>query len=592
MDAQAGMQTETKCLHDGEYRCLNSIYRILEPHSPAFAPSYTVCGIMFAGEKYEQSYNKQTVTNPTDNHPPMKKGLITSILAIAFSGIQAQSLPASPRLVVTLTIDQLRTDYMEAFSSLYGEQGFKRLMREGKVFRQVDFAFEGVDRASAIATLYTGAMPALHGIIANQWISRNTLRPKDAADDPQFMGNYTDENSSPSQLLVSTLADELKIGTGNKGLVYAIAPMRDAAILSAGHSGNGAFWLNERTGKWCGSTYYAEFPWWVSQFNDRSSPDFRLRELVWTPVHPASRYAFLPEWRTDAFKYKFDNDRTNCFRRLISSPLINDEINRLTEELLDKSTIGRDSIPDLLALTYYGGNYLHKSSQECAMELQDTYVRLDRSIAALLKMLERKIGLQHVLLCVTSTGYADPDAADIGLYRVPGGEFYLNRCATLLNMYLMATYGEGQYVESYHDLQIYLNHKLIEEKQLNLAGIQEKAAQFLIQFSGVNEVYSANRLLLGSWSPQTERIRNGFHRKRSGDLLIDVLPGWTVMQENATDNRAVRLGTLPTPLIWMGTDIKAATIQTPVRADRVAPTLTGIMRIRAPNACQASPLDL
>lgn len=522
----------------------------------------------------------------------MKRGLVTSILALTFSGLQAQSQPTAPRLVVTLTIDQLRTDYLEAFSALYGEHGFKRLMRDGRVFRQVDFAFGGAERASAIATLYTGAMPSMHGIIANEWLDPNTLRPIGAVEDPQFIGYYTNANSSPSHLLVSSVADELKIGTGNKGLVYAIAPQRDAAILAAGHAGNGAFWIDETNGKWCGTTYYNEFPWWVSEFNDSRSPDFRIRNMVWTPLFPAARYSFLPEWRTDAFRYKFDNDRTNRFRKLIASPLVNDEVNRLAEELLDKSTIGRDSVPDLLALTYYAGNYMHKSTQECATELQDTYARLDRSLADLLELLDKKIGLRHIVLCVTSTGYADADAPDVGLYRVPGGEFHLKRCATLLNMYLMAIYGEGQYVEGYHGLQIYLNHKLIESKQLDVMDIQDKASRFLVQFSGVNNVYSSHRLLLGAWSPEAERARNGFHRQRSGDLLIEVLPGWTIVQENSTDNRAVRLGTPPAPLIWMAPGVKAAHTAEPVRADRIAPTLAGAMRIRAPNACQAQPLDL
>lgn len=521
----------------------------------------------------------------------MKKGLITSILALTFSGLQAQPMPATPKLVVTLTIDQLRTDYMEAFSSLYGEKGFKRLLREAKVFSQAQFPFDETDRASAIATLYTGTTPSMHGIIASTWMDTQTLRPRNCVDDPDFMGNYTDENSSASQLLTSTLSDELKIATRNRALVYSISPFRDAAILAAGHAGNGAFWLNKMTGKWCSTTYYNDFPWWISQYNDRNSPDFRIKDMVWDPLFPVTSYTFLPEWRTDAFKYHLNNDRTNSFRRLILSPFANDEVNLLTEELLSKSTLGKDEIPDLLALTYYAGNYNHKSTQECAMEIQDTYARLDRSIANLLDMLDRHIGLQNILLCITSTGYADPEAADVGIYRVPGGEFYLNRCATLLNMYLMATYGEGQYVEGYHNLQIYLNHKLIESKQLDLNDIQEKSAQFLVQFSGVNEVYSANRLLLGPWSPQIERIRNSFHRKRSGDLLIKVLPGWSVMQENNTDNRVVRSAEIPAPLILLGPGIKPETIRIPVCTDRVAPTLAKALRIRAPNACQSTPLD-
>ena len=503
----------------------------------------------------------------------MKKGLITSILALTFGSLQAQPLPPSPKLVVTLTIDQLRTDYMEAFSSLYGEKGFKRLLREGKVFRQADYSFNVVDRASAIAALYTGTTPSMNGIIAERWFDPKTLRPKNCVDDSAFMGNYTDQNTAPTQLLTSTFADELKIATKNAALVYAIAPFRDAAVLSAGHS------------------YYGEYPWWLSQYNDGQSPDFRIKEMEWNPLHPITSYTFLPEWRTIPFKYRFETEKDNKYRRLITSPLINDEVNRVTEDLLDKSNIGKDDITDLLAITYYAGNYNHRSTQECAMEMQDTYARLDQSIARLLDMLESKVGLQNVLLCIASTGYADPDGADIGIYRIPGGEFHLNRCATLLNMYLMATYGEGQYVEGFYNQQIYLNHKLIEEKQLNLAEIQQKSAEFLVQFSGVNKVYSAYQLLLGSWAPQMEHIRNGFHRHRSGDLIIEVLPGWTVMQENSNDNRVVRAATIATPLILLGKGIKPEIIRMPVAIDRVAPTLSSAMRIRAPNACTAAPLN-
>ena len=226
------------------------------------------------------------------------------------------------------------------------------------------------------------------------------------------------------------------------------------------------------------------------------------------------------------------------------------------------------------------------------MEMQDTYARLDRSIAALIDLIDRKVGLQNVLFCIASTGYTDAEAPDLSLYRIPGGEFHPNRCATLLNMYLMATYGEGQYVETHHNGQIYLNHKLIENKQLDLAEMQDKSADFLIQFSGVNEAYSAHRLLQGTWSPQIELVRNAFHRKRSGDLLIDVLPGWTIVEENNANNRVVRHADIPAPLIFMGGGVKAETIKMPVDVTHIAPTLSGVMRIRAPNACKGKAISL
>ncbi|MCD8292210.1 MAG: alkaline phosphatase family protein, partial [Prevotellaceae bacterium] len=501
----------------------------------------------------------------------MKKGLITSLLVLTFGGgLQAQTAPETPRLVVTLTIDQLRGDYLEAFSPLYGEKGFKRLMREGKVFRRVEFPFYDRDRASAIASLYTGSAPALNGIIAKRWFDRKSLRTTGCVDDASFMGNYTDESSSPAKLLVSTLTDEVKVASGGKALVYAVAPFRDAAILSAGHAADGAFWLNEQTGKWCGTTYYKEFPWWLSRYNDSRSPDLRVKELEWTPIFPASSYTFLPGWRDIPFRYKFDQEKEYKFRKLITSPLANDEVNNLVEELLTKSGMGKNATTDCLALTYYGGNYNHRTTSECAMEMQDMYVRLDNSIATLLDILDRKVGLQHVFFCLASTGYADADGTDAASYRIPGGEFYLNRCAALLNMFLMATYGQGQYVEGYYNRQIYLDHKLIEDKQLKLDEVLEKAAGFLVQFSGVRDVYTTYRLLLGAWTPRMEKMRGGFHHERSGDLLVEILPGWSFAQEDSNDNRVVRLAPVDAPFIFFGKGVKAGRVDTPVNTGCIA----------------------
>ena len=161
------------------------------------------------------------------------KGLLTSLITVlTFTGLQAQSLPAAPKLVVGLTIDQLRTDYLEAFSSLYGEKGFKRLWKEGRVFHNAEYTFcgvdrasaiaatfSGVDRASAIAAIYSGTTPSMNGIISKRWMDAATLRPVNSTDDTAFMGYYTDQTVAPTKLLTSTIADELKIATQGKGLV-------------------------------------------------------------------------------------------------------------------------------------------------------------------------------------------------------------------------------------------------------------------------------------------------------------------------------------------------------------------------------------
>lgn len=172
------------------------------------------------------------------------KGLLTSILTVlTFTGLQAQPLPSTPKLVVGLTIDQLRTDYLEAFSTLYGDRGFRRLWKEGRVFRNAEYTFSGTDRASAIAAIYTGTTPSVNGIIGKRWMDVSTLRTVSCVDDPAFMGNYTNESSSPSHLLTSTIADELKIATRNEdwympSLHSATLPFLQQDMPEMAHSGS------------------------------------------------------------------------------------------------------------------------------------------------------------------------------------------------------------------------------------------------------------------------------------------------------------------------------------------------------------------
>jgi hypothetical protein len=279
------------------------------------------------------------------------------------------------------------------------------------------------------------------------------------------------------------------------------------AVLSAGHASNGAFWINDENGKWSGSTYYGNFPSWVSTYNDRQGLDFRIGEMVWGPYLPVNAYVHLTsENKQLTFKHKFDDERRNKYRKFKTSPYVNDEVNRLVNACLNQTQIGRDFIPDLLNLAYYAGNYDHQPSSAYPMEMQDMYVRLDNTLGELLDMIDRKVGLDNTLFFITSTGYTDPEPLDDKKYRIPTGEFHIKRCAALLNLYLAAIYGERQYVEAYHEHEIYLNHKLIEQKQLNLPEILERSSEFLVQFSGVKDVYSSQRMQLGSWTPDVEQI--------------------------------------------------------------------------------------
>lgn len=522
----------------------------------------------------------------------MKGRILTSLLAvIAMAGLQAQEVSAVPKLVVGLTIDQLRMDYVEAFSALYGERGFKRLLKEGRIYQNAEYDFINVDRSSAVATIGTGTYPHIHGIVGNGWMDRTTLQVVNSVDDTRFMGIYTSESTSPSRLLVSNLSDELTIATQGIAEVYSIAPTREMAVLAAGHASKGAFWINDDTGKWSGSTYYGNFPTWVSTYNDRQGLDFRISEMIWGPYLPVTAYRYLTsEVKQVSFKHKFNDERRNKYRKLKTSPYANEEVNRLVNACLNSTPIGKDNVPDLLNLAYYAGNFDHRPASELPLEMQDTYVRLDASLAELLEMIDRKVGLNNTLFYLTSTGYTDAQPLDDPKYRIPTGEFHIKRCAALLNLYLAAIYGEGLYVEAHHEQEIYLNHKLIEQKHLNLVEVMNRSSEFLVQFSGVKDVYSSHRLMLGSWTPELDKVRNRYHKSCSGDLWVDVLPGWTITRDHSLDTKVVRDVYTSAPFILMGWGVRPEIIHSSIQVGHIAPTLAHFMRIRAPNASTLPPL--
>ena len=521
----------------------------------------------------------------------MKGRFITSLLAVfAIAGLQAQDVQV-PKLVVGLTIDQLRMDYIEAFSSMYGEHGFKRLWKEGRVYRNAEYDFADVDKASSVAAIYSGANPFVNGIVGDSWLDRGSLRVINCVDDSDFMGVYTSESTSPNRLKVSNLSDELMIATQGGAEVYSIAPTREMAVLSAGHASKGAFWINDETGKWGGTTYYGTFPSWVSNYNDHKGLDFRINDLAWEPYLPASFYKYLTsDVKQTAFKHKFSNERKNKYRKFKTSPYVNEEVNRLVNACFNSTTIGQDLIPDLLNLSYYAGNYDHKPAIERPLEIQDVYVRLDASIAELLELIDRKVGLANTLFFITSTGYSDSEPIDPPQYRIPNGEFHIKRCVALLNLYLAAIYGEGLYADAYTEQEIYLNHKFIEQKHLNLAEILNRSSEFLVQFSGVKQVYSSHRLMLGALTPEMEKIKNSYNPFCSGDLLIEVLPGWTIVRDHSLDTKVVRNIYTSAPFFMMGWDVRPQIIHTPIKIGQIAPTLAHFMRIRAPNAATLPPM--
>ncbi len=479
-----------------------------------------------------------------------------------------------PRLVVNITIDQLRSDYLEAYAPLYSANGFRKLLEQGKVYENASYPMQETDRASAVSTVITGTVPYYHSIIGQRWIERETLRPILCTETLRQNGT-----PSPAQLSVSTLGDELKVATNGEARVFAIAPFCDAAILTAGHAADGALWLDEQTGQWMTSQYYSnqtDVP--LLSFNKINEISDNINHLFWTPLGQEAK----PD-----FKYTFKDNKK--YQEYQTSALINNHMTDWALLCANHQMMGADMIPDLLCLTYYAGPYNHRPMTECQQEMRDTYLRLDRSISQLITRLETSIGAGNVLFVLTGTGYCDPEYTDYARYRIPTGTFYINRAANLLNMYFGALWGQERYIETWFGNQLYINHKLLEQKHISLSDFSQRAKEFLVQMEGVRNVYTTLQLLGGDSSLMT-KIRNGFHPSHSGDILIEVAPGWQLQNEETGENRMSQTPALAFPIVFYGAGIQPERILTPVTTDRIAPTISRAIRIRAPNACTAEPL--
>ena len=520
----------------------------------------------------------------------MRNNKYIYITLLAVLGFQTESLAQdkiqyAPRLVVNITIDQLRTDYLEAFSPLYGAGGFKKLLSEGLVYENASFPFSPIDRASAISSVITGVSPYYHSIVGMQWLNKESLRPVTCTEDPKQASI-----DSPNQLQVSTLGDELKVSTQGMAKIFSISPFKDAAILSAGHAADGAFWFDTQKGEWTSSTYYSNaLPTWLLSFNSLQSPSVKIKNTVWEPViELAGTFNYYQHTGDHTpFRHTFKSERK--FIEYQASGLINADVTEVARQCVVNQAVGYDRVTDMLCLTYYAGTFDHKPVSECQMELQDTYVRLDREISLLISTLQGKLGAEHVLFVLTSTGYSDEENADYAKYRIPTGTIYINRTANLLNMYFGAIWGQGRYVETCYQNQIFLNHKLLESKRISLTDAGQRAQEFISQLEGVRNVYTSLQLLGGN-NPQIYKIRNGFNPERNGDIMIEISPGWRLMNENTQEDQLSRASFIPFPIIIYGTGTKAERVKSPVTIDRIAPTIAKTIRIRAPNACSSEPL--
>lgn len=524
--------------------------------------------------------------------PRIAYAIVATMVSLSLS---AQSMGERPKLVVGVMVDGLSMDQLELLKSTFGPDGFNRLLREGAAIDHIDYG-TSLDPAAATSVIFTGAAPSVSGIDRATKFDTEKKIPVSVFTDPSCKGAFTTQTLSPRALLVSTISDELRIDGGGIGNVHSISLSPEQALIMSGHAGNSAFWLNDNTGSWATTTYYREMPTAIQSRNHFESLASRIDTMAWTPAMPLDRYPALPAHRKIyPFRHTFPKGDAGRYRAFRLSAPANREITAAATDYIRSISLGNHEEMDMLNLTYTLSPFPYTSDGDTRMQQIDSYVRLDSDLATLFKAIDNGPGMDKTLIFITGTPPPSRTRRDDDRWNIPHGEFSRRKAVSLLNMFLMAKYGNGDWVSGYKDGQFFLNRTLIKQRGNDLAEMRSESAGFLAQMAGVTSTITLDDVLAGRGGERSQSLRRNTAVANAGDIFIALAPGWEVTDD--PDSReplrlVERYSSTTAPAFIMAPEVAQQRIDRPVDARAVAPTVAGLLRIRSPNGAQTPPLRL
>lgn len=514
----------------------------------------------------------------------MRKFLIIALLAACSSfAIKAQHT-SRPSLIIGITVEGLNNNYLNLLKDHFLDKGFNLLSKKGLYIENINFGPE-IDAAAAQAIIYTGASPLVNGIDALKTYNRQQKTAFHVLHDPSKVGNFTTETYSPAALLTSTITDEVAIDGGGLGVTQSVAANPAQAIIGAGHAGNGAFWINDANGNWASTTYYTDMPLAVSNLNYKNPIKQRLDTLKWEPLFNPFLLPGLSEAKkTKPFKHTFAKNDPDRFVAFKASALGNTEVTDLAIELINSLSMGRHTVMDMIAVSYTLAPYTHTTNSDTQLETVDSYMRLDRDIARLIKTATAKAGESNVAIFLAGLPAEPKVKRDATTFGIPYGEFSVKKATSLLNMYLMALHGNGAWVYDYHNRHFYLNTDLAKERQVDIRTLRAESAEFLARMSGIAEVFTIDDIIAGRAGHQADALKRNTNVRTAGDLLISVAPGWEIVDDGSRRQPVVhRAATPPIPAFIFVPGNNPRKVTETVDARQIAPTIARKLWLRAPN---------
>lgn len=533
------------------------------------------------------------------------RNCIALILVLAFAG-QAAAQPLSrPKLVVGIVIDQMRWDYLYRFYDRYGKDGFRRMINEGFSCENTLVPYTPTYTAAGHTCVYTGSVPALHGIMGNNWYDRLQHRIVYCTEDNsvQSVGsNSVAGKMSPRNLWSSTITDELRLATNFRNKTISIAMKDRGSILPGGHASNGSFWFDNASGGWITSSFYMQdLPGWMKKLNDRHLPEVLMKQ-DWTTLYPAASYvqstmdSNLYEGRMPGedflFPHRLDTIGASKYEAFRTSPQGVTYTFEAAKAAVEGEQLGARDITDFLALSFSSPDYIGHTFGPNSVELEDAYLRLDKDLGNFFQYLDARLGKGQYLVFLTADHAAAQNPSFLRDHKLPTGNFNSASMRRQLSDTLTKTFNTSGLITEWMNYQIYLNDSLMRKNNLDVAAVKRFITEFLMKQPAVANVVDLANLSSQTLQPQVKMmLTNGYNQKLSGNIQIILRPQWFESQLTGTTHGAWNPYDAHIPLLWYGWKIKPGKTNREVYMTDIAPTLAGLLHVQMPSACIGKAID-
>lgn len=513
--------------------------------------------------------------------------LFTFFVLITISVYSKAQTVQRPKLVVGIVVDQMRWDYLYRYYDRYSENGgFKRLINQGFSCDNTFIPYAPTVTACGHSCIYTGSVPAINGITENFWwdntLNRNVYCTEDSS--VKTVGSNTGAGlQSPHNLLTTTICDELRLATNFKSKVIGIALKDRGSILPAGHTANAAYWYDGKTGDWITSTYYRnELPDWVKSFNAKKLVDKYYKE-GWTTLYPPDSY--VQSTPTKGFPYNLSKFAGSNYSAVLPTPFGNTLTAELAKAAITSEQLGADAITDFLTVSFSSTDYVGHSFGPNSVEVEDTYLRLDKDLGEFLDFLDSKVGKDQYLIFLTADHGVAHVPAFAKEHNIPSGNLNFETIVSGMNALLKEKFGKENLVIEISNYQVVLNLSLIASSSLNLNDIKNQIINYLSKQKGIARAFDIEDLMKTTLNAKIKNVlANGYYPDRCGQIQLIFQPQWIEGYPGGGTTHGVwNPYDAHIPLIWYGWGIKTGKSNREMYMTDIAPTIAALLHIQMPN---------